>query len=54
VIGVPSRLRLTRNAVAFARVIPTGSGRVHLWITEVELLKMFKNGQFLDDPVRII
>jgi hypothetical protein len=31
-----------------------GSGIVHLWIPEVELLKLKKSGQFPDDPVGII
>jgi hypothetical protein len=30
-----------------------GSGKVHRWIEETELLKLKKNGQFPDESVRI-
>ncbi len=63
VIGVPSRLRLTRKTTSLVRVLSTsisarrtscdGSGRVHCLITQIELLKMQKIGQFVDDPVRM-
>ncbi len=41
-IGVPSRLRLTRKGTVLTRVVS---------VSEVENLNLEKNGKFLDDPV---
>jgi hypothetical protein len=65
VIGAPSILSVIRKAAALARVLPTfalrvdkkvhgGSGIVHWWISQDELLKLQKSGQFPDESVRII
>jgi hypothetical protein len=64
VIGVPSIFKLTRKTVVLARVLLdlrsgwprmsyVGSGTVHGWVAQVELLELQKNGQFPHDPVRI-
>jgi hypothetical protein len=64
VIGTPSIFKLIRKVEALTRVLPTfpstpkrtprgGSGKVHCWFPEVELLKLERNGQFPDEPVRI-
>ena len=67
-IDTQSRLSVIRKVAALARVLPTfevflsgwtrtsygGSGIVHWWIVEPELLKLQKSGQFPDDPERII
>ncbi len=58
-IGTPSIFKLIRKAAALARVLPTfafrfaenargGSGTVHYYIAEAELLKLQKSGQFPD------
>ncbi len=44
VMGVPSILSIIRKAK---------SGRVHGRVTQAELLKLQKSGQFPDEPVRI-
>jgi hypothetical protein len=55
VIGTPSMLRFRRKAAALARVLPTfesttrstrrdGSGKVHCWFVQAELLKLQKRG----------
>jgi hypothetical protein len=59
-------LRFRRKAAALARVLPTfafnseenaessgGSGKVHCWFAQAELLKLKKSGQFPGELVRI-
>ena len=42
------------ECVRAVRGIPrVGSGTGHGWIAQAELLKMKKNGQFPDEPVKI-
>jgi hypothetical protein len=42
------------ECVRVVRRIPrVGSGTGHGWIAQAELLKMKKNGQFPDEPVKI-
>jgi hypothetical protein len=63
VIGVSSIFKLIRKDVSLTRVLPTFVFRSEEnavrwkwkipWIAEAELLKLLKNGQFPDDPVRI-
>jgi hypothetical protein len=58
VIGTPSIFKLIREDVVLTRVLPTqvlpstpkrtprgGSGKVHCWFAEVEVLKLKRNGQ---------
>ncbi len=63
-IGSPSIFKAIRKAETLARVLPTllsggprtprgGSGIVHGFVTQVELLKIQKSGRFPDKSVRI-
>jgi hypothetical protein len=64
-IGTPSIFKLIRKVEVLVRVLPTftflttkrtphgGSGKVQCWFVEPEVLKLQRNGQFPDDPVRI-
>ncbi len=64
-IGDPSTFKLIRKVATLVRVLfdfllpgcprtpHDGSGIVHSFIVEVELLKLKKSGQFPDESVRI-
>ncbi len=60
-IGLPSTLRVIRSVAPLVRMLPTfdlrtpcdGSGTGHGQITQAEVLKMQKCGQFPDESVKV-